>query len=69
MNDMNQNIGQAIKSRRKELHVTQQTLAMLANVSINTVVAIERGTKDSSLSTIQRICDVLGLKVIAILKD
>ncbi len=38
-----QEIGKAIKERRKELGINQQTLADLASIAVNTVVAIERG--------------------------
>ena len=62
------NIGQAIKQRRKELGIDQRTLAMLAQVSVNTVVAIERETSDPALSTINKICNVLGLEVYVDLK-
>jgi len=56
-------IGDAIKQRRKELKIDQRTLSMLAKVSVNTIVAIERGTSDPLLSTIDRICSVLGLRI------
>ena len=36
-------IGTIIKERRKHLGVNQQTLADLAGVGLNTLVAIERG--------------------------
>ena len=36
-------IGIIIKERRKHLGVNQQTLADLAGVGLNTLVAIERG--------------------------
>jgi DNA-binding XRE family transcriptional regulator len=36
-------IGNVIKERRKKLGINQQTLADLASVAVNTVVAIERG--------------------------
>ena len=34
-------IGQIIKKRRKELGLTQNTLALLSQVGINTIVSIE----------------------------
>ena len=37
-------LGEQIKVRRTVLKIKQQELADLAGVSINTVVAIERGT-------------------------
>lgn len=62
-------IGKVIKSRRQNLKVTQQELADLADVNINTVVAIERGTGNPKIETLLAICDVLGLQTIVKLKD
>ena len=52
-----------IKARRKELCVTQQEVANLASVGINSLVAIERGKGNPSLKTLLRILDVLGLEI------
>ena len=57
-----QEIGNAIKERRKKLDVNQQTLADLASVAVNTVVAIERGEGNPQLSTLLTILDTLGLQ-------
>lgn len=38
-----QEIGKIIKDRRKSFGITQPTLAALAGVGLNTLVAIERG--------------------------
>jgi len=56
-------IGKAIKDRRKKLGVNQQTLADLAGVAVNTVVAIERGEGNPQLSTLLTILDTLGLQL------
>lgn len=56
-------IGQTIKNRRKELGVTQQEVADLAGVGINSLVAIERGKGNPSLKTLLRILEVLGLEI------
>ena len=48
-------IGQIIKKRRKELGLTQNTLALLSQVGINTIVSIERGSK--------KVTEVLGLDI------
>lgn len=61
---MNQKeIGTIIKERRKHLGVTQQTLADLAGVGINTLVAIERGEGNPQLTTLLTILNTLGLQV------
>lgn len=56
-------IGQTIRTRRTRLGITQQTLADLAEVGINTVVAIERGKGNPSVATLAKIASVLGLKL------
>ena len=57
-------LGIQIKERRKALKITQKELADLAGISINTVVAAERGLGDPKISTYLAICNVLGLKLI-----
>lgn len=49
------------------LGITQQELADLAGISINTVVAVERNEGNPKISTIIAICKVLGLKLNATL--
>ena len=60
-------LGIQLRSRRKALKITQRELADLAGISINTVVAVERGQGDPKISTYTAICNVLGLKLNAIL--
>ena len=57
-------LGIQITERRKALKITQKELADLAGISINTVVAAERGQGDPKISTYLAICNVLGLKLI-----
>ena len=60
---MNQKeIGTIIKERRKHLGVNQQTLADLAGVGINTLVAIERGEGNPQLATLLNILETIGLE-------
>ena len=61
-----ESIGIHIRNRRKALGITQSELADLAGISINTVVAVERGHGDPKISTYSAICNVLGLKLAAI---
>ena len=63
------NIGQIIKARRKELGLTQNTLALLSQVGINTIVSIERGSKSPSVDTLTKVADVLGMDVTLSLKQ
>ena len=57
-----QEIGNTVRERRKKLGVNQQTLADLAGVAVNTLVAIERGEGNPQLSTLLTILDTLGLQ-------
>lgn len=63
------NIGQIIRARRKELGLTQNTLALLSQVGINTIVSIERGSKSPSIDTLTKVTDVLGLDVKLVIKE
>lgn len=64
-----QKIGEIIKDRRKSLNITQPTLASLAGVGLNTLVAIERGNGNAKIQTILAVLDTLGLKIEITLKD
>ena len=54
-------IGKATKTRRKELGITQTTLAELSGVSKNTIYKLERGENNPSLEIVDKILEVLGL--------
>lgn len=56
-------LGTLLKERRKYLGVNQQTLADLAGVGLNTLVAIERGEGNPQLDTLLTILDTLGLQM------
>lgn len=62
-------IGETIRQRRKSLKVDQPTLAILAGVGLNTLVAVERGEGNPKLSTLLAILDTLGLQFNITLKD
>lgn len=56
-------IGQAIKNRRKELNITQPHLAELAQLSVNTLYKLERGQGNPSLDILIKLTDVLGMEL------
>lgn len=64
-----QEIGTAIKERRRSLKISQLELSELAGIGINTLVAIERGQGNPKLSKLLSVADTLGLKVEIRLKD
>ena len=55
-------LGKLIKARRKALKIDQRTLALLADVGLNTVVAVERGEGNPKISTLLSIIDTMGLQ-------
>jgi len=56
-------LGKTIKNRRKELGITQPTLAELANVSKNTIYKLERGDNNPSIKVLNQLLEVLGLEL------
>lgn len=62
-------LGELIKERRKALKIDQRTLALLAEVGLNTVVAVERREGNPTLSTVMSILDTMGLQLSISLKD
>lgn len=62
-------IGNTIRMRRKALGINQSTLAALAGVGLNTLVAIERGEGNPTLSTLITLLDTMGLQINITLKD
>ena len=56
-------LGQIIRTRRKALKITQPRLAELAQVNINTVLRLEKGTANPTLDVLLKIADILGLEL------
>ena len=52
-----------MKSRREKLSLSQRDLAEMAGVSLATIKDIERGKGNPSLTTIQKILEILGLEI------
>jgi len=57
-------IGKQIRKRRKELGLDQATMAALANVGINALIRIERGTGNPRFDILYNILKTLGLTII-----
>ena len=62
------NIGESIRNRRKFLKITQEELADIAGVGINTLIKMERGDGNPTLSVINKVLDVLGLEICTTVK-
>ncbi len=56
-------LGETIKTRRKELGITQPHLAELAKISTNTLYKLERGTGNPSLEILNKLIQVLGMQL------
>ena len=61
-------ISDIIIKRRKMLNVTQETLAEISSVGLSTIKRIELGKINTSLSTMSKILDCLGLELFVTIK-
>ncbi|MBK8242450.1 MAG: helix-turn-helix transcriptional regulator [Saprospiraceae bacterium] len=58
-----------IKERREALQVTQERLAELSGVGLRTLKQFESRKGNPTLSTLQKISDVLGMEVCLKIKN
>ena len=56
-------IGKTIQDRREKLSLTQEDIAEMTGISSRTLYAIETGRANPSLSTLQKILEVVGLEL------
>ena len=56
-------IQEVMKLQRKVLGITQQDLADMSEIAISTIKKIESGKGNPSLSTVEKIMDILGMEV------
>lgn len=63
-----ENIKILIKQRRKILGISQDDLALLSNIGLRTIKALESGKANPRLSTLNKVFDVLGLELVARIK-
>jgi transcriptional regulator with XRE-family HTH domain len=52
-----------IKKRRKQLKLTQQELASLSSISTRKLSDIETSNGATTIDTLNKVCDILGLEV------
>ena len=57
------NLGHYIKSRRKNLDMTQKQLAVKVGVTDVTISRYENGEREPSFTEFIKLCEVLGMKV------
>jgi transcriptional regulator with XRE-family HTH domain len=58
-----QKLIETVKERREIMQVTQETLAELSGVGLRTLKQFESGKGNPTLSTLQKLADVLGMEV------
>jgi y4mF family transcriptional regulator len=58
-----EDIGRAIRLRRKSRKIVQEDLADIAEISLRTLRDIEKGVANPELETLMKICKVLGMEV------
>lgn len=56
-------LGSTIKDRRSSLGITQQQVADLAGVSVNTLYQLERGQSNPTVEVLLKVADVLGMEL------
>ena len=56
-------LGETIRLRRKELHMTQRQLAEKANIAQETISTLENGYKGPRWDTLMMVTEVLGMEV------
>jgi len=57
-----------IKKRRKQLQITQQELATVSNISTRKLSDIETSNGATTIDTLNKVCDILGLEIVLKIK-
>lgn len=57
-----------IKKRRKQLELKQQDLAQLSGVSTRKISDIETAKTTTTIDTLNKVCDILGLELVVKIK-
>lgn len=58
-------IGGAIRSRRKELGITQKSLSLQTGISVPTIIAVEHGNDRTGIGVVLALCEGLGIDLLA----
>jgi y4mF family transcriptional regulator len=61
-------ISTLIKKRRKQLELSQQDLAQLSGVSTRKISDIETANTTTTIDTLNKVCDILGLELVVKIK-
>ena len=66
---LKQDLGQRIQYLRKERKLTQEALAEIVGIDQKNISKIENGSYHPSLSTLKRIADALGKRLVVRFED
>lgn len=66
--DLKEYIGKEIRQRRKELALEQGDLMDYAGIGSTTLSTLEQGKANITLSTLEKITNILGLEVKIVVK-
>lgn len=58
-----QKIAKIIQERRDYLNLTQKDVAEMAGITFKSISEIELGIRNSSINTLNKVLDVLGLEL------
>jgi transcriptional regulator with XRE-family HTH domain len=61
-------LGRAIRELRLERHLTQETLAHAAGITVGHLSKIERGQSNPTWETVKRIAGALGVSMVEVAK-
>ena len=64
MDKLSSKIGTKIKLERTKRGWSQEKLASLANLNVNSIGTIERGTSSPSIDTLAQIASAFGMEVV-----
>lgn len=67
--DIKYRFGRALRRRRRELDISQEQLAELANLHRTYVSAVERGVQNVTLERIESLANALDIKISALFAD
>lgn len=62
-------MGERIRKRRQELRWSQEKLAEMADISLNTVSRVEGGQSDMSIEVFRKLAQALGMSASELLGD
>lgn len=67
MDKLSSKIGTKIKLERTKRGWSQEKLASLANLNVNSIGTIERGTSSPSIDTLAQIASAFGMEVVELI--